>query len=91
MNTQYHDKDVNSNLDYGIDWQYWLASGETIVSSMWIVPPELSLNSETFTITMATVWLEGGTVGRVHTVTNRITTSSGRTEDRSLYLSAKNR
>lgn len=36
--------------------------------------------------TVATVWLSGGTAGTDYTVTNRITTSDGRTLDKSITI-----
>lgn len=47
--------------------------------------------SETNTATKATVWLSGGTAGQIYTVTNRITTAAGRTEDRSFAIRVEER
>lgn len=41
--------------------------------------------------TVTTVWLMGGTSGQVYTVTNRITTNQGRTDDRSLTILVEER
>jgi hypothetical protein len=37
------------------------------------------------------VWLSGGTVGERYTVTTRITTSAGRTDDRSIEIWVRQR
>lgn len=80
-------KDPNAVLDYRHDWASWLASGETIATSIWSVAPAgLAVDSETETTTTATVWLSGGTVGQVYRVTNRITTNQGRTEERTIVI-----
>lgn len=84
-------KDPDAVLDWEIDWSAWLDTGETIVTSTWIVPDGLTQDSDSSTGTTATVWLAGGTVGTRYTVTNRITTSAGRTDDRSIRISVQDR
>lgn len=80
--------DPNAKLDYAIDWSAWLQSGETINASTWTVPEGITeatpASSETDGV--ATIWLTGGTVGQNYAVTNHITTSMGREDDRSLHL-----
>jgi len=75
-------KDPNAVLDYYVDWTRWL-NGDTIATSVWTVPAGLTNANDSHTTTAATVWLSGGTVGEAYKVTNRITTTGGRTEDRS--------
>jgi hypothetical protein len=41
--------------------------------------------------TTASAWLSGGTAGQSFTVTNRITTTGGRTEDRSFTIRVEER
>ena len=79
-------KDPDAILDFSVDWSTWLNEGETITASAWTVPTGLTLDSSTFDDTGATAWLSGGTHRRTYTVTNRITTSDGRTDDRSLTI-----
>lgn len=76
-------KDPNATKDYGIDWATWLA-GDTIQTSTWLVPAGLTNSNPSNTSTTTTVWLSGGTLGETYTVTNRVTTTGGRTEDESL-------
>lgn len=83
-------KDPQSVLDYSIDWSRWLA-GDEIATSDWTVPPPLAKVTDTKTTSRTTVWLSGGAVGQTHTVTNRITTAGGRTEDRSFLVKAEER
>lgn len=81
-------KDPDSVLDFGRDWAAagWLSDGEQITSSTWIVPAGLTKDSESNTATVAIVWLSGGVAGETYTVTNRISTNQGRTDDRSLTV-----
>jgi hypothetical protein len=83
-------KDPNAVLDYSVDWTRWL-NGDTIATSAWTVPAGLTKVSDTSTTKAATVWLSGGTIGQSYTVTNRITTAGGRTEDRSFDVKIADR
>lgn len=81
-------KDPDAVLDYVNDWASWLA-GDTIISSTWIAPSGITVDSDSFTDTTATVWLSGGTVGTSYSVVNRIVTAAGRTDDRTLHFHVK--
>jgi len=83
-------KDPHAVLDYTIDWTRWLA-GDQIAASEWLVPSGLTKLADSKTATLATVWLSGGTAGESYAVTNRITTTGGRTEDRSFNIRAEER
>jgi hypothetical protein len=78
-------KDDDAVLDYGFDWSEWLGT-DTIVSSVWTVPTGISQEAESETTTTTTVWLSGGTIGNTYTITNRIVTTAGRTDERSLRV-----
>jgi len=78
-------KDVDAILDYQIDWSDWLGS-DTIATSTWTIPSGITQDSATNTNTTATVWLSGGTAGTAYTLTNRITTAAGRTQDQSIVI-----
>lgn len=84
-------KDPDAVLDYGIRWDQWLADGETISTSTWIVPDGITKNSDSHDTTTTTIWLAGGTAGTSYKLTNRITTSESRTDDRSLTIRVANR
>lgn len=83
-------KDPDALLDYAIDWTQWL-DGDTILTSDWTVAVGLTKESQFNTTTVATVWLSGGVAGTSYTVTNRITTAGGRTDDRSITIRVKER
>lgn len=97
-------KDPDARLDFGFDYNDpaavddkgkvvgpWLAEGETIDTSTWLVPAGLTSDDDSHTTTTTTVWLLGGTAGSTYTVTNRITTSSGRIDDRSFLVKITDR
>lgn len=86
-------KDPAAKKDYLLDWSAWLPSGATISSSAWAldVAPDASLAiagspAPSNTVTTATVWLTGGTLGQRYVLRNRITDSDGRTDDRSVGI-----
>ena len=83
-------KDPNAVLDYTIDWTRWLA-GDQVATSEWLPSTGLTKMADTKTASSATVWLSGGTAGQSYTVTNRITTTGGRTEDRSVTIRVEER
>ena len=83
-------KDPDAILDYTVDWSRWLGT-DTILASQWTVPTDLTEVSAAHTPTSATVWLSGGTVGQSYPVTNRITTTSGRTDDRTITIRVEER
>lgn len=84
-------KDPNADLDFGIGWGDWLTGAEMISTSTWIVPTGITGHDDSNDATSATIWLSGGQLGEVYTVTNRIVTSQGRTDERSLIISIANR
>ena len=84
-------KDPDARLDYKIDWTSWLELAESISSSTWIVPTGLTKVDEATATKTTTVWLTGGTVGDKYLVTNRITTSQNRTDDRTIEIVVRDR
>lgn len=84
-------KDPEAVLDYTVSWASWLDTGETISTSAFTVPAGLTMDSESNNTTSGTVWLSGGTVDTAYTVTHRITTSAGRTDDRSFIVDVRER
>lgn len=80
-----------SKLDYGFDWNLWLAVGETIVTSVWLVDAGLTQSSEDNVSGVTSVFVAGGVAGTSYKLKNTITTSSGRIDSRTIRLSCKNR
>ena len=83
-NSQYL-KDPDAVLDYEFDWSVWLAAGETIASKT-VTVTGVTLDSSPNDDTSVIAWVSGGTAGAVARVACRITTSAGRTDERSIRL-----
>lgn len=82
-------KDPADALDFEVDWDTWLATGETIAAVDWTVPAgivEPASPTTEPTGTTATIWLEGGTAGEDYDIGCRITTNQGRIVERSFTV-----
>jgi hypothetical protein len=81
------EKDPNAVLDYVIDWgSKWLEAGDEISTSIWTVPTGITKDSDSKTTTTTTIWLSGGTDGESYDIVNRIVTTGGRTDDRTITI-----
>lgn len=85
------DKDPQAKLDYAVDWSPSLQASEVIQTSTWTVPAGLTKGVEQISGGKAIVWLSGGTLGQVYTVTNHILTNQGREDERDLLILVVNR
>jgi hypothetical protein len=89
--TQYL-KDPDAVLDYVFDWSPWLADSETITAHTLTVDDDLTLDSHSVDGTSVTAWLAGGTARTAsYKVACRITTSAGRTDERTMSIRVTNR
>ena len=80
-------KDPNATLDYSIDWSNWLASGESLTCSVWTrSSTDLRQSNTSLTTSIATIWLAGGSAGAKYTVANKIGTSGGRVDERTIDI-----
>lgn len=83
-------QDPSDVLDYTFDWAAWLSS-DTIAQSEWSSSvTDIQIFTETNTTTTATGWVGGGNVGDRALISNKITTTGGRTVERSFTLRIKN-
>lgn len=80
-------KDPDATLDYKIDWTAWLGA-DLIVTSTWSAPEGITIESHENDDKQTVVWLSGGEIG-AYSVTNRITTLGGRTDDRTIKIKIK--
>ncbi len=76
--------DAVHRLQIGEKYDYsWSSAtiwpGDTIASATWTVPAGLTMGTETFTSTLATVWIERVSAG-VLNVKGTITSTAGRVE-----------
>lgn len=76
-------QDPDEELDYVRDWSALLGA-DTIASSTWTPEAGITVNSDSFDDTTATVWISGGTLGSDYAVVNEITTAGGRTHNKTL-------
>lgn len=90
MPLSWPNKDAQEELDYQVDFTSLLA-GDTIATVTWTVPAGLTLESQSNTPTVATVWLSGGSDGISYTVVCTITTAGGRTFEQSVKIKIKTR
>ena len=85
-------KDPAAAIDYTVDWSGgYLEPGETLASSGWQIAPVeaggLVVDSDVAGATATTATLSG----HVYRVTNRVTTSAGRVDERSLMIRVQQR
>lgn len=90
-------KDPSAVLDYVFDWKPrthgvsgatsdWLATGETISSYTVTAETGLTKDSDSESDGVVTVWLSGGTAGENYKVACKITTTAGRTDERTIWI-----
>lgn len=80
-------KDPDAVLDYTFDWGPYLTPlADTILTVTWLTSAGLTKVSQTNTATTATAFVSGGVVDTVETLTCRIVTAGGRTDDRTASL-----
>lgn len=78
-------KDPAANIPLHFDWSEWLEDGDTITDSVWSVPAGITAGSDSFTTTVATIWVTGGTAGE-YRFRNTVTTAAGLIDRRSVYV-----
>ncbi len=83
--------DPDAVLDFRWDWSSWLVDGDTITSHE-LLPTGITVDSSSQTSTTVTAWLSDPDPGKTTaSVTCRITTAQGRTDDRTLSLYLQHR
>jgi len=79
-------KDPNAEDDYKWDWSAWLG-GDTIATSEFLLDTtDMTVKSKSIDGNSTIVRLAGGVNRKRYLVTNRVTTASGRINDRSITL-----
>ena len=85
-------KDPDSRLDYGFNWTDWLASGESIASSVWSAETSgITISSTYMSSPQTLAWISGGAVGSTYWIRNKIWTSQTRQTVRRFRLKVSNR
>lgn len=83
-------KDPDEVLDYTFDWSTWL-NGDTIASDTVTVDTGLTKDSDSNDTDSVTVWLSGGTAGTAYKVSSKIVTAAGRTAERTIIITVRER
>lgn len=77
-------------LDYDVEYNEWLATGDTIESAVAEISPSgLTLDAVYTTETRIKVWLSGGTAGNAHKITVTATTADGRVKQDEFRIRVK--
>lgn len=88
-------QDADATLDYVWQWSSWLAADETISEATVTADAGLTVAPTGLPTVIAdkavTAWLTGGTPGTKYGVACRITTSAGRTDERTIRVTVQNR
>lgn len=89
-------KDDKAVLDYTFSWVNWLADvTDTITSKTVSIKNDdgtLIVNSSSISgANKVVVWLSAGTVGKTYQLECSIVTAAGRTDERSIYVTVKDR
>lgn len=88
-------KDPQSRVDYAISWAEGYLDGQAIAASAWAVSPAeaggIAVDEANFDAGRAAATLSGGIVGHVYRVSNRVTLSDGRFDERAILLRVEQR
>ncbi len=88
-------KDPAAAIDYAIDWAAGYLDGATIAGSDWRVTPDqpggVAVAATLTAPGLTGATLTGGGRGRVYRVTNAVTLSDGRHDERTLDLRVEDR
>ena len=91
-------KDPSAVLDWAYNWNDssggktpWLATGETITDHTITADTGITVDSSTESDGKVTVWLSGGTAGINYKVACLITTTAGRTDERTIWIKVTDR
>lgn len=92
MAMKFPDKDPAAHKDYGLDWSELLIDSETISNATWTVDDTaLIIGVTAINGSISAVWLSGGVDGATYTLVNRITTSRGLIDERTVTIKVKNK
>lgn len=91
------DKDPDAVLPYGFDWSSWLSTGDSVASATWdVTSPSgdsapVTADSTSVSGSVTSVTLSAGTVGNEYQVRCRMTTAGGLIDDRTIYITVRQR
>lgn len=89
-NTNWFSKRPADVLDYTLRWSDWLEAGDSIASSSWDIPDDLTGDDEVRTDSTTRVRISGGTPGQTYELINTITTTDeGLTKVQRIHLTIR--
>ena len=83
-------KDPDAILDYALNWTKWL-EGDTISTGTWTIDAGPTIASQNVSGGIVTMFLSGGADGVSYAARCRITTTGGRTDDRTIQIQVRER
>lgn len=88
-------KDPGATIDYAVDWSAGYLAGQTITTSTWDVVPlgddAVAVDASGIEAGKTVATLSGGREGLLYQITNRVTFSDGRIDERMLALRVEER
>lgn len=84
-------KDPDAVLDYVVDFTEWLANESDAIASHTIKTLSVTKNSSYQSGGKVVVWISGGEAGKPASATVQITTTGGRTDERTIYFKIRER
>lgn len=88
----YIEKDPYAVLDYSLDWENWMPSGE-VISTITVTAETISgdaaplvVDSSTNTNYIVTAYLSGGTAGNIYNLEYRIVTDNAKKDSRNIRI-----
>lgn len=82
-------QDPSSRILRALNYADWLQQGDSISTSTWTLPPALTLVASSHTTTLALFTITGGVDGQNYEVTNRITTTKGDWDDKTILIKVR--
>lgn len=84
-------KQPGETLDYDVEFEDWIPSGDNIVSEVTTVEPGLTKVSTAINVVLHSVkvMVSGGTDGVTYRITTRITTALGRVKEQDFRIKVK--
>ena len=82
----YIEKDPYAVLDYSLDFQQWMPSGDTITSITVSADAGITIDSTTNTDYIATANISGGTAGNIYNIEFKIVTTNGLRDSRNFRI-----
>lgn len=84
-------KDPDGVLDFAFDWDTWAAVAETISSYTIDADSGITVDSDSESSNVITVWLSGGVAGQTYAVRCEIVTNQSRTDERTMLVKVAQR